>query len=182
MVIPSNSDAIADLLSAADEMLEATRAAVRLAQIRSTSTRSYSVDGRFALELDGGRTLVLDPAHHELTIFPDVQAAARSRAPAPLVMREVSSALAVRALKSASEQEGRLNEADKRYLLLLMRGLPNKEIARRLGLAEATVKNRLSAIYLRFGASSRSEMVTTALALGLLADTGADFDHVTAAA
>jgi two-component system, NarL family, nitrate/nitrite response regulator NarL len=53
-------------------------------------------------------------------------------------------------------------------LRLLGEGLPNKAIARRLGISEHTVKFHVNAILGKLGASSRTEAVVRATRLGLI--------------
>ena len=53
-------------------------------------------------------------------------------------------------------------------LQLLAEGLSNKEIARRLGTSEHTVKFHVNAILGKLGAHSRTEAVTRAARLGLI--------------
>ncbi len=53
-------------------------------------------------------------------------------------------------------------------LRLLADGLPNKTIARRLGISEHTVKFHLNAILGKLGAASRTEAVVRATRLGLI--------------
>jgi two-component system nitrate/nitrite response regulator NarL len=53
-------------------------------------------------------------------------------------------------------------------LQLLAEGLPNKQIALRLGISEHTVKFHVDAILGKLGAHSRTEAVTRAARLGLL--------------
>lgn len=52
-----------------------------------------------------------------------------------------------------------------RILELLADGLPNKEIARKLGIASSTVKNQLTAIFERLGVSNRTQAAVAARAL-----------------
>jgi DNA-binding NarL/FixJ family response regulator len=47
-------------------------------------------------------------------------------------------------------------------------GLSNKAIAVALGVTERTVKDHLTAVYVRLGASNRAEAVARASALGLV--------------
>lgn len=51
---------------------------------------------------------------------------------------------------------------------LLAEGLPNKAIARRLGISDHTVKFHINAILGKLGAQSRTEAVTCAIRLGLI--------------
>lgn len=175
---PARVGEINDLLTAADVLLEASRAAAKLAAIRSVPTRVYSLAERHVLELDSQRTIVFDPCTQHVAIFPDIEAAAEAYAPSELVFRHLVPALSARTLNHSTETREQLSEIDKRFIVLLARGCCNKEIGARLCLAESTVKNRLSAIYARFGVQSRSEMVATAAALGLLADSDAVFSSL----
>jgi DNA-binding NarL/FixJ family response regulator len=52
-----------------------------------------------------------------------------------------------------------------KILELLADGLPNKEIARKLGIASSTVKNQLTAIFERLGVSNRTQAAVTARTL-----------------
>jgi LuxR family maltose regulon positive regulatory protein len=53
----------------------------------------------------------------------------------------------------------------------VVRGLRNKEIARTLGITEATVKFHVAHIFEKLGVSSRAETVARALALGIVDST-----------
>jgi two-component system response regulator DevR len=50
--------------------------------------------------------------------------------------------------------------SDAVVLSLLLEGLSNKEIAARLGMAEVTVKSRLTRLYKKYGVRTRLELVT----------------------
>lgn len=52
-------------------------------------------------------------------------------------------------------------------LRLLARGLSNRVIARRLDISEKTVKNHLSSIYLKIGATHRTQAALYAQYVGL---------------
>jgi DNA-binding NarL/FixJ family response regulator len=67
---------------------------------------------------------------------------------------------------SASIEELTPRELD--VLQLLAEGLPNKAIARRLGISEHTVKFHLDAVLGKLDAHSRTEAVTRAARLGLI--------------
>ena len=67
-----------------------------------------------------------------------------------------------------SEQEEPLTAREREVLQLLAQGIPNKQIAQRLGISEHTVKFHVSAIMTKLGAASRTEAVTTAARRGLL--------------
>jgi DNA-binding NarL/FixJ family response regulator len=53
-------------------------------------------------------------------------------------------------------------------LRLVAEGLHNREIARRLGVTEHTVKFHLAAIFGKLGASTRTEAVRRGLSLGMI--------------
>lgn len=65
-------------------------------------------------------------------------------------------------------REAPLTERQVEVLRLLSRGLSNKEIGDRLGLAENTVKIHLGHIYRTLGVSSRTSALLKAFQLGLL--------------
>ena len=66
-------------------------------------------------------------------------------------------------------EPSRMLEPDEQRLLELLNvGLVNKEIAQRLGVAEATVKSRLSRLYKRFGVRTRLQLLSTAVREGLV--------------
>ncbi len=53
---------------------------------------------------------------------------------------------------------------------MLARGLPNKAIARALGIAVGTVKAHMKRMFGKLGATSRTQAVTVANERGLLGD------------
>lgn len=61
-----------------------------------------------------------------------------------------------------------LTPREMEVLRLVADGLPNKEIARRLGVSEHTVKFHLNALMGKLGAQSRTEAVVTATRQGLI--------------
>ena len=52
----------------------------------------------------------------------------------------------------------RLTPRERDLLHAILEGCSNKEIAARLGIGVQTVKNRLSALYAKFGVTSRLEL------------------------
>jgi len=56
-----------------------------------------------------------------------------------------------------------LTQREKSVIACLMQGLPNREISRRLSIAEQTVKNHLRSIFDKVGVSDRLELVLYAL-------------------
>jgi DNA-binding NarL/FixJ family response regulator len=74
---------------------------------------------------------------------------------------------AVAALDGQPEAEA-LTAREQEVLLLLSQGLPNKLIARELGISEHTVKFHVSSLYAKLGASSRTEAVSRGARRGLI--------------
>ena len=64
--------------------------------------------------------------------------------------------------------EDPLTDREMQVLQLIAGGLPNKGIARRLGISEHTVKFHVGSILGKLGAASRTEAVTLAAHRGLL--------------
>ena len=60
----------------------------------------------------------------------------------------------------------KLTKREREVLSLLTGGHPNKEIARRLGLREITVKVHLKGVYRKLGVINRTQAVTAVLNLG----------------
>jgi DNA-binding NarL/FixJ family response regulator len=61
----------------------------------------------------------------------------------------------------------RLSEREREILDLLARGLPTTTIAQRLGVTTKTVRNRLSDVFAKLGASTRAEAIILAREAGL---------------
>ena len=62
-----------------------------------------------------------------------------------------------------------LSERELDVLNQVATGLSNKQIARRLGLSEKTVRNHLSRVFIKLRAANRTEAVLSAMRLGVLA-------------
>ena len=73
----------------------------------------------------------------------------------------------IAAAPSPTGEAAMLTERQRDVLRLLARGLPNKLIARDLGLTEGTVKVHLLAIFRALGARNRTDAVLIAQRLGL---------------
>jgi len=69
---------------------------------------------------------------------------------------------------SADSDQPHLSPRELDVLRLLASGHENKQIARELGIGEATVKTHVKALYGRLGVRSRAEATATALRLGLI--------------
>jgi DNA-binding NarL/FixJ family response regulator len=68
----------------------------------------------------------------------------------------------------AGARAPRLTPREREVLQHVAAGLPNKAIARELGITERTVKYHLGSIYARLGAGDRAQAVALALQRGLL--------------
>jgi DNA-binding NarL/FixJ family response regulator len=64
---------------------------------------------------------------------------------------------------AAGEGLGELTLRQREVLALLKQGLPNKQIAARMGIQEVTVKLHLSRVFRKLGASNRTEAVRIAM-------------------
>jgi DNA-binding NarL/FixJ family response regulator len=85
----------------------------------------------------------------------------------PLGDRLLGGRVAVAALP-AEEGDEPLTSREHEVLDLLGQGLSNKQIARRLGISEHTVKFHVSALYAKLGAASRTDAVSRGARRGLI--------------
>ena len=67
--------------------------------------------------------------------------------------------------KPACAQPIAMSPQQWRILELLAQGLPNKEIARKLGIASSTVKNQLTGVFERLGVANRTQAAVAARAI-----------------
>ena len=63
-----------------------------------------------------------------------------------------------------------LSRREREVLVLVASGLANKQIARKLGIAEKTVKAHLTSLFHRLGVADRTQAALWAERHGLLAD------------
>lgn len=77
-------------------------------------------------------------------------------------------AAAVAGARLRGEDTTQLTPRQLEIMALLTSGLPNKQIARRLGIAVETVKTHLERIFERLGVGSRTEAVAVAMRMGVL--------------
>jgi two-component system, NarL family, nitrate/nitrite response regulator NarL len=80
----------------------------------------------------------------------------------------VAGATGVHAHARTSETAETLTAREREVLLLVAEGLPNKAIARELGISEHTAKFHVGSLLGKLGAASRTEAVTLATRRGIL--------------
>jgi DNA-binding NarL/FixJ family response regulator len=112
---------------------------------------SFSDADRIVDALDAGAAGYLLKDSEPDEIVSAVRAAARGEA--PLHPKAARVALDRR---SAPAQADGLTERERDVLLLVVRGLTNGQIARRLGISERTVKGHLTNVFARLGVSDRT--------------------------
>ena len=112
---------------------------------------SFSDRDRILAALDAGAVgyLLKDAEPDEL--IRGVRAAARGESPLnPKAAQEI---LRARVRRTGTELSGREREV----LALVAAGLPNKQIARRLGISEKTVKAHLTSVFQQIGVTDRTQ-------------------------
>jgi DNA-binding NarL/FixJ family response regulator len=127
--------------------IRAARPETQVVVLTSFSDRARIVD---ALDAGAAGYLLKDAEPEEL--LRGIEAAAAGDA--PLAARAASELLAERReARPATE----LTPREREVLLMVAEGLPNKVIARRLEITEATVKAHLTRIFERIGVSDRTQ-------------------------
>jgi DNA-binding NarL/FixJ family response regulator len=98
-----------------------------------------------------------------------LNAAVRAAATGLIVLDPtVAGATGVHAHVRTSESTETLTAREREVLLLVAEGLPNKAIARELGISEHTAKFHVGSLLGKLGAASRTEAVTLATRRGIL--------------
>ena len=126
---------------------------------------SFSDRERIVQALDAGAVgyLLKDAEPEELHAA--VQAA--SRGEAPITPRAAAALLADRRERPA---EVALTAREREVLGLVVEGLANKQIARRMGISEKTVKGHLTNLFQRIGVTDRTQAALWAERTGALRD------------
>jgi DNA-binding NarL/FixJ family response regulator len=126
---------------------------------------SFSDRERIVQALDAGAVgyLLKDAEPEELHAA--VQAA--SRGEAPITPRAAAALLADRRERPA---EVALTVREREVLGLVVEGLANKQIARRMGISEKTVKGHLTNLFQRIGVADRTQAALWAERTGVLRD------------
>jgi DNA-binding NarL/FixJ family response regulator len=124
---------------------------------------SFSDRERILLAIEAGAIgyLLKDAEPDEL--HRGILAAARGESPlAPKAAAEVLAA------RTAAPPAGGLSEREREVLVLVATGLANKQIARRLGISEKTVKGHLTRVFQAIGVTDRTQAALWAERNGLL--------------
>lgn len=123
---------------------------------------SFSEQERIHAALHAGAVgyLLKDAEPDEL--LRGVRAAARGEAPF-----SARAATALLPRRGAMRDGDLLTDREREVLLLVVRGLPNKRIARQLGISEKTVKAHLSHVFARIGVTDRTQAALWAQRQGL---------------
>lgn len=144
--------------------IDATRQIMeQLPSTRIVVLTSFSDRERILAALDAGAVGYLLKDSEPEDIFRGVRAAARGES--PLAPKAASAVLEARA---TAKPEETLTEREREVLVLVASGLANKQIARRLGISEKTVKSHLTKIFDRIGAADRTQAALWAERRGLL--------------
>lgn len=113
---------------------------------------SFSDTDRIVAALDAGAVGYLLKDAEPEDVIEGVRAVSRGESPIhPRAARQL-----LGALPSAS-RELELTPRELQVLILVRQGLANKQIARRLGISERTVKSHLTSVFARIGANDRTQ-------------------------
>jgi DNA-binding NarL/FixJ family response regulator len=153
-----------DLSMPGTDGVEATRRIMSsLPSTRVVVFTSFSDRERILEALDAGAIgyLLKDAEPDELQR--GIHAAARGESPlAPKAAHALISA------RTERKPSSTLTDREREVLILLAQGLANKQIARRLGIAEKTVKAHLTNVFQRIGVADRTQAALWAERNGLL--------------
>lgn len=145
------------------------------ARIRAVSPRtsvivftSFSDRERILGALDAGAIGYLLKDAEPAEIHAAIVAAARGGAPL-----HPTAAAELLAERATNPPAGRLSDREREVLVLVAAGSANKQIARRLGISEKTVKGHLTKIFQALGVRDRTQAALWAERHGLLRDGGA---------
>jgi DNA-binding NarL/FixJ family response regulator len=113
---------------------------------------SYSDNARIVAALDAGAAGYLLKDADPEEVLDGVRAVSRGESPLhPRVARQILSA------RGAPPPEVQLTPREAEVLELVRDGLANKQIARRLGISERTVKAHLTSVFQRIGVADRTQ-------------------------
>jgi DNA-binding NarL/FixJ family response regulator len=140
--------------------IEATRRIARAGGPRVVMLSTFSEHSRVLDALDAGAAGYLVKDADAEDIIAAIVAAARGEAP-------LAPCAAAALLSARGTTAPHLSDREREVLTLVARGLPNKLIAGRLGIAEKTVKTHLTGAYRAIGVSGRMEAALWARERGM---------------
>jgi DNA-binding NarL/FixJ family response regulator len=134
----------------------------RLPDVQVVVLTSFSDRDRILAAVDAGAVgYLLEDAEPE-ELLSGIRAAARGESPlAPKAARQLITS------RRQPAPEDQLTEREQEILALIAQGQPNKVIARRLDIAEKTVKNHVSRIFQALGVTDRTQAALWAQRNGL---------------
>ena len=146
--------------------IEATRR-IRAAQpgVAVVVLTSFSDRERILRALDAGAAGYLLKDAEPAELRRAIEAAARGEA--PLDPKAARALLSARRAPSTADS---LSEREREVLAMVGEGLPNKVIARRLGISEKTVKAHLTSVYRQIGVTDRTQAALWAERHGVTRD------------
>jgi DNA-binding NarL/FixJ family response regulator len=163
-VAPADAGALADLDAAAVDLLT-DGALEALPAIAAPTVALLAADAQAPDALAAGARGVVSRGAPGPRIAAALTAVAHG-------LVAVDAALGPEVLRPRPQRRARgvddLTPREAEVLALLAEGLPNKEIARRLGIAERTAKFHVEAILGKLGVESRAEAIVRAARLGLV--------------
>jgi DNA-binding NarL/FixJ family response regulator len=144
--------------------IEATRRiAERAPSARVVIFTSFSERDRILTALDAGAIGYLLKDADPDEVHRGIQAAARAES--PLASKAAQAVVAAR-IETRPARE--MSHREREVLVLVASGLANKQIARRLGISEKTVKTHLTNVFQRIGVTDRTQAALWAERHGLL--------------
>jgi DNA-binding NarL/FixJ family response regulator len=136
----------------------------RSSSVRALVLTAFDTDERILTALRAGaQGYLLKGAPRE-----EIYRAIRTVAAGGSLLTPVVASRLLRHVAELEQPQPALTGRERETLLLLGRGLQNKEIAARLGVSERTAKFHLAALMRKLGAGNRTEVVTLATQRGLL--------------
>jgi DNA-binding NarL/FixJ family response regulator len=147
VVLMDISMPVMDGVTATERIVGAHDGAVSVVVLTSLADRDQIMA---ALDAGASGYLLKDAEPHEL--LAGIRSAARGEAPlAPKAAKEILTA------RSEERPPAELSPRETEVLRLVARGLPNKHIARNLGISEKTVKSHLTSIFQTIGVTDRTQ-------------------------
>ncbi|MGZ5403108.1 MAG: response regulator [Nocardioides sp.] len=128
---------------------------------------SFSDGHRLLAAIDAGAVGYLLKDAEPADLVAGIRAAARGESPIdPKAARHLFTSRSSRS-DAAPSANVTLSTREREVLLLIVQGLANKQIARRLGITERTVKGHLTSAYQRIGVADRTQAALWAHQHGL---------------